>query len=206
MQHRAFVLVVLLMVVGGCASRHEYRHVYSLDAAVESPAAAESTGGGPEFELQRVLIPDYLDTTDIPQRVGAHEIRESSTGRFAERLSLGVTHALRSDVAARLPRDAITLSRSAAKPVRQILVTVDTFDVWPNGRCVLVADWTVLNADRKSVLSIDRGTFTTAPAGRNVTSDEEIVSAMAEAVRQLADSVAVTIKANAPSQVPDSGL
>ena len=43
------------------------------------------------MRLQRVLIPDYLDTTDIQLRVGAYEIHESATGRFGERLSLAIT-------------------------------------------------------------------------------------------------------------------
>jgi uncharacterized protein len=138
-----------------------------------------------------VLIPDYLDTTDILLRVGAHEIHESTTGRFGERLSLGVTQALRSDLAARLPLYTVTLAHRAEKPARQILVTVDAFDVWPTGRCVLVADWSILDADQRAVLSTDRGTFTTAAAANP--GDGAIVAAMADAVRQLADRIASTV-------------
>lgn len=124
----------------------------------------------------------------------AHEIHESCTGRFGERLSLAVTHALRSDLASRLPSYAITLARSADAPSRQIMVNVDAFDVWPTGRCVLVADWTILDADRRTLLSADRGTFTTAGAGANP-GDAAVVMAMAEAVRQLADRIASTADA-----------
>jgi uncharacterized protein len=106
-----------------------------------------------------VLITDYLDTTDILLRVGAHEIHESATGRFGERLSLGVTHALRSDLASRLPLYTIVLAQSAERPARQILFNVDAFDVRPTGRCVLVADWTILAADRRALLSADRGPY-----------------------------------------------
>jgi hypothetical protein len=55
----------------------------------------------------------------------------------------------------------------------------------------LVADWTILDTDRRTLLSADRGTFTTAAAGVN-SSDAAIVTAMAEAVRRLADRIAST--------------
>jgi uncharacterized lipoprotein YmbA len=129
--------------------------------------------------------------------VGAHEIHESATGRFGERLSLGITHALRSDLASRLPLYTIVLAQSAERPVRQILVNVDAFDVWPTGRCVLVADWTILDADRKALLSADRGTLTAAAAGVNP-GDGAIVTAMADAVRQLADRIASSAEALPP--------
>jgi hypothetical protein len=149
------------------------------------------------MQLQRVLIPDYLDTNDILLRVGAHEVHESATGRFGERLSLGVTHALRSDLAARLPLYTIALARSADRPARQILVNVDAFDVWPTGRCVLVADWTILDADRRTLLSADRGSFTIAAAGAHP-DDGAVIAAMADAVQQLADRIAATAEALPP--------
>src|SRR5580658_47957 len=160
MRLRPLALVAWISVATGCLSHHEYRHIYSLDGAMDVPTQAGTVAERPVIQLQRVLIPDDLDTPDILLRVGAHEIHESATGRFGERLSLGVTHALRSDLASRLPLYTIVLAQPAERPARQILVNVDAFDVWPTGRCVLVADWTLLDADRRTVLSAEGGTFT----------------------------------------------
>lgn len=197
MRLRRLALAALISMAAGCLSHREYRHIYSLDAALEAPAQAGAAAERRVMQLQRVLIPDYLDTTDILTRVGEHEIHESAAGRFGERLSLGITHALRSDLASRLPLYTITLARSADGAARQILVNVDAFDVWPTGRCVLVADWTILGADRRTPLFADRGTFTTAAAGANL-GDGAIVAAMADAVRQLADRIASTAEALPP--------
>jgi uncharacterized lipoprotein YmbA len=180
-----------MSIAAGCLSHREYLHIYSLDGALDAPAQAGAVAERPVMQLQRVLIPDYLDTTDILLRVGAHEMHESATGRFDERLSLGVTHALRSDLAARLPLYTVTLAQRAEKPARQILVTVDAFEVWPTGHCVLIAAWSILDADRRAVLSTDHGTFTTAAVGVNP-GDGAIVAAMADALRQLADRIAST--------------
>ena len=197
MRLRPLALVAWISVATGCLSHHEYRHIYSLDGAMDVPTQAGTVAERPVIQLQRVLIPDDLDTPDILLRVGAHEIHESATGRFGERLSLGITHALRSDLASRLPLYTIVLAQSAERPVRQILVNVDAFDVWPTGRCVLVADWTILDADRKALLSADRGTLTAAAAGVNP-GDGAIVTAMADAVRQLADRIASSAEALPP--------
>jgi uncharacterized protein len=193
MRLRLLALIALISVTAaGCLSHREYRHIYSLDGAADGSTQVGAVAERPVMQLERVLIPDYLDTTDILLRVGAHEIHESTTGRFGERLSLGVTHALRADLASRLPPYTIVLAQSPERPTRQIVVNVDAFDVWPTGRSVLVADWTILGADRKALLSADRGAFTTAAAEVNP-GDTAIVTAMADAVRQLADRIAVSV-------------
>jgi uncharacterized lipoprotein YmbA len=203
MRLRLVVLTALISMAAGCLSHREQRHLYSLDGAVDAPTHAGAISGQPTMLLERVLIPDYLDTTGILLRLDAHELRESTTGRFGERLSLGVTHALRSDLASRLPLYAIELAQSAEGSARQILVNVDTFVVWRTGRCVLVADWSILDADRRTLLSTDRGTFTTAAAGVNP-GDGLIVAAMADAVRQLADRIASTAEALPPRSATDT--
>jgi uncharacterized lipoprotein YmbA len=146
------------------------------------------------LQLQRVLVPDYLDTTDILLRVGTHELHESTSGRWGERLSLGITRALRADLAGQLALDVTSASEPGANFARQILVNVDAFDVWNDGRCVLIADWTILDTDRRAVLATGRGAFVTPPIrGRNP-SDGEIVTGMADAVEQLSASIARAAK------------
>jgi uncharacterized protein len=191
------VLIALISITAGCLSHRQYRHIYSLDSAVEVATPPGIDAERPVIQLERVLVPDYLDTTDIEMRVGAHEIRESATGRFAERLSLGVTQALRSELASRLAPYTVAIAHAAEAPARRILVNVDAFDVWPSGRCVLIADWSILEADRKSSLRADRGTFTTNAGGAEV-GDAALVAAMADTVRQLADRIAASVSALPP--------
>jgi uncharacterized protein len=197
MRFDQLALVALISVTAGCFSHGAYRHIYSLDGTVELAAQPGVAAERPVLQLQRVLVPDYLDTTDIQLRTGAHEIHESATGRFAERLSLGITHALRSDIASRLPLYTVALGHAGDAPARQILVNVEAFDVAPDGRCLLVADWSILDVDHRVSLAADRGTFTATAAGLK-TGDAAIVAAMAEAVRQLAERVAATVPAAPP--------
>jgi len=196
----ALILVALTSVVAGCISGRA-RQIYVLNDAVDTPLDSKAATGRTELQLERVLVPDYLDTTEILSRVGEHELHASSSGRWAERLSLGIMHALWADLAIRLPQDSVMFARAPEKSARQILVTVDAFDVWPNGRCVLAANWTILDTDRTVVLATGRGTFIVPSDGSAKPSDGVVVSAMAEALRQLAESIAQAAKA-----LPAQGL
>jgi uncharacterized lipoprotein YmbA len=191
------ISVALASVVAGCLSGRA-RQIYVLDDAVGIPPDYEPAAGRTELQLERVLIPDYLDTTDILSRVGEHELHASSSGRWGERLSLGIMHALWADLAKRLPQYRVMLARPVKKSARQILLNVDAFDVWSSGRCVLAANWTILDTDRTAVLAAGHGTFVVPPAAAGKPTDGAIVSAMAEALRQLAASIAVAAKALPP--------
>ena len=195
--HRPMTAAALIAILTGCISHGERRHIYALDAALDPPAHPEAATQGPELQLERVLVPDYLDTTDLVLRAGAHELRESPTSRFGERLSLSITHALRSELSARLPDETVALARPGDRSARRILVNVDAFDVWASGRCVLVANWTILAADRRAELTHGRGTFVAA-AGGGLSGDSATVSLMAQAVGQLAERIASAARALPP--------
>jgi uncharacterized lipoprotein YmbA len=193
----ALILVALTSVVAGCISGRA-RQIYVLNDAVDTPLDSKAATGRTELQLERVLVPDYLDTTEILSRVGEHELHASSSGRWGERLSLGIMHALWADLAIRLPQDRVMFARAPEKSARQILVNVDAFNVWPNGHSVLAANWTILDTDRTVVLAAGRGTFIVPPDRSGKPSDGAVVSAMADALRQLAESIALAAKALPP--------
>ena len=193
----ALTSVALTSVVAGCTSGRP-RQIYVLTDAVDTPMDNKAAVGRTELQLERVMVPDYLDTTEILSRAGEHELQSSASGRWAERLSLGIMHALWADLAIRLPQDRVVFARAPEKSAEQILVNVDAFDVWPNGHCVLAANWTILATDRTVVLATGRGTFVVPPDRSSKPSDGAVVSAMAEALRQLAESIAVAAQALPP--------
>ncbi len=197
MRLMALICVALTAVVAGCISGRA-RQIYVLNDAVDTASDNKAAKGRTELQLERVLVPDYLDTTEILSRVGEHELHASSSGRWAERLSLGIMHALWADLAIRLPQDSVIFARAPENAARQILVSVDAFDVWPNGHCVLAANWTILDTDRTVVLAAGGGTFIVPAEGSGKPSDGAIVSAMAEALGQLAESIALAAKALPP--------
>lgn len=199
MIRRSLLLLVLNSVVAACISS-PVPATYVLSHAVDFTKDTESASG-PVVQLRRVLVPGYLDTTDMIERVGQYQLKSSSTGRWGERLSLGITHALGSDLAVRLPTNTVTFDHPAEKSVRQILVSVDRFDVWRDGHCVLTANWSILETHGGAVLAEGRGNFVTTPVRGGNPGDGAIVAGMADAVSELADSITSAAK-GLPSPPP----
>jgi hypothetical protein len=162
-----------------------------------------SPSGGPmarkqRLELRRILIPDYLDSTDILTRSGSDEVKTSATGRWGERLSEGLTHAVGADLAARMPGYSIVRDGSGGAQ-RQLRITISALDLWPDGRCVLAASWSVVDQDRSTAETTGSGTFDSpATGGAAAGSDANLVDAMARTVGKMADAIASDATAPAP--------
>jgi uncharacterized lipoprotein YmbA len=163
--------------------------VYILgDPARSAPGVIDETGL-PHLELKTVTVPDYLDTTDILRRSASNEVVTSPAGRWGERVSLGITHALAIDLAARLPNIVIE-SRGAYEPARRLLVDVERFEIGADGRCTLTARWRITTADSKVAANSEQGSFIVAATA---TSDAAVTLAMTSAIDQLAARIAVTV-------------
>jgi len=202
---RGFVQLGAAWLVGaGCAS-NPTPHLYLLGRPAESWSAPASPSGAPRVQVCPILVPDYLDTTELVLRRGTHELKVSSGARWGERLSVGLTAALAADLAARLPEDWVTLDPSAEKAARRVIVTVTAFDVWPDGHCVLAAGWTVRAGNGATALGEGRGTFAIPAAGADPVGNAAIVAAMAQAAGRLADSVALALTAVPGAPTPGAG-
>jgi uncharacterized lipoprotein YmbA len=192
----AFVIAVVSLLVA--CSTTPLPHTYVLGTPAESRPGVLNEAGRPVIELPTVALPDYLDNTDIMVRDGQNGLAASSTGRWGERLSLGITHALEADLAPRLPGVVVTHTGIQGQPSVSLLVNVVTFDVHPDGQCVLTARWTIPGDNGEAATISQQGTFVTQAARTAGTSgllpDAAIVSAMAAAVDQLADRIAMSLR------------
>jgi uncharacterized lipoprotein YmbA len=190
-------VLVWLFAMTGCAAAPP-RRIYELAGAASPQArsAAPAAPAAPVLHLAAVRVPDYLDSNDIVLRVGQHQLQTVSTARWGERLSAGLTHALASDLAERLPSIAVTADPSGDAAAARVFVSVETFDVWADGHCVLKASWTIVPSRQEDVPDhheavprVGAGTFVSSPDA-TVTGDAAVVNGMAAAVEKLADSLA----------------
>jgi len=158
--------------------------------------AGDSSPPKPLLEVRRVLVPDYLDNADILMRLGSDEVKASSSGRWGERLSLGLTHAIGADLAARLPQYSIVQDGSS-NPQRQLRITITALDLWQNGRCVLSANWSLVDQDSRVPVTSGSGMFDSPSAGDATSiTDSRLVEAVARAIEKLADSIVPYAQAN----------
>lgn len=190
MNMRSIFLTAGLLLLVGCSTGPAPRtFVLSTPATVTDGVVPES--GRPIVELKPVSLPDYLDTSDILIRNGLNELTVSPTARWGERLSIGVTHALAGALVTRLPGMTVVTTSVHRQPVRLVLVDIESFDIFPDGRSVLIARWTIEGPDRRAPAIIERGSVTTHAVGG--LSDAAIVAAMAEAIEKLAGHVAAAV-------------
>ncbi len=182
----------MLAMLAGCASNPD-QTVYAMPAATSPQAGLPVAPGTLALKLRPVILPDYLDTTDLVTRTGQYKIEASRTGRWGERLSKGVTRSLAADLGTRLHAYVVP-DGPTEPPSVQIEVTVSAFDVTP-AASVLAASWTVMwQGDRRAPVTRN-GTFTTSVAQPG--GDLAVVAAMAETVAKLSDGIAATARVDA---------
>jgi hypothetical protein len=144
--------------------------------------------------VRPVRLPDYLDTRDLLVREG-NRLIPSTTGQWAERLSVGMTRALALALGTQLPNAALFTTDPVQRPARQILVDVTSFEARADQEVVLAAHWTFTDGPgRSSLLSEDA--VLVEPTGS--TRDEAVVNAMNRAVEALASQIAARIKRSVP--------
>jgi uncharacterized protein len=162
--------------------------LYTLDTP-SSVADVPPLGAKPMvIEIVRVTVPDELDTQDIVLR-NADTLQRSSEGRWASRLSLGITDRLTERLAARRPAALITDRPQASTPPYRVLINISRLDVTAAGTARLDADWMIVPRDAAKPILRDRARFTaTGP----VATDPDVVALVGGLLDRLAGAIDVT--------------
>jgi uncharacterized lipoprotein YmbA len=185
MKHAPWCILPIAAALAGCASNPD-QSVYVMAAPDSIISGRPAAAGGLALKLRPVIIPDYLDTTDLVTRTGPHDIAASRTGRWGERLSKGVTRSLAADLCHRL--QAYVVSDG---PAVQIDVMISAFDV-TTAASVLTASWTVVWPGDGRQPVAGHGIFSASVAQPG--GDLAVVGAMADAVAELSDGIAATAR------------
>ena len=184
---RAWKLIAVVLSLTGCVGGAvSQRYVLSEPVAL-------SAAGMTFLQVEPASLPAYLDNASILVRRGSYALVSSRTGHWGERLSLGITHALGADLARKLPAYRVGFERAAAPGGIRLQLDVDSFDLYPDGHCVLAAGWAVVQKSGAAPSAVGQGVFE-IPASKVVKVDDEVlVAAMAGAIGQLADAIAATL-------------
>lgn len=192
MMPRIVLSIITLALLAGCASLPAPR-IYVLDPPGAGASPVVSLRDFPQVALLPVVVPDYLDTTDILLRGDGHEIVARDGARWGERLSVGVTHALAAALQARRPDLGIASAAAVDDRPRRLLVHIDALDTWPDGRCTLSARWTLLDGDGQTVLASLAARFSIPAAATPAPGDADIVESVSRIVGELAQAIAASL-------------
>lgn len=185
-----FAASALMVAACGSVGPSPKTYVLGPPPTVDEAASAPLLGQ-PVIEIKRVLMPDYLDVSDILVRRSANLVEASRTGRWRERLSVGVSHALAAGLSHRLPEFVVATSTPPDTPACELLLDVQAFEADASGRVVFAAQWRVLDGASHDTLAGERVSLTDPVVGAG---DEPVVAAMSRIMEDLAERIATTVR------------
>jgi len=142
-----------------------------------------------------VMMPGYLDRSQIVIRTGADTVEILTFHRWAEPLEDGIARVLAEEVAARVPTERVVIfpwRGVVARTIQyQVVVAVLHFDGRPGSDVTLDARWRILAADGRE-LAFRRSTVI---QGVERSGYEPMVAAMGRALSTLGQEIATEIRA-----------
>lgn len=176
--------LLALAALSGCAAPPVQFYTLGAPAIAQADAAIPATV--PVLNVSHVALPDYLDSQDILTRQG-DRLDRSTNGRWASRLSQGVTDLLAAKLGQDWPGYMVTTQPLAESPALRLAVNISRMDIDSSGQGSLAADWALIPADEHQPILRSRGSFTTQG---NITTDAGKVALTRELVEQLASRIA----------------
>ncbi len=188
----ASALAAIGFVLTACGSGPPPPVTYVIGPPPIMSASAQPLIGRPVVEVKPVLLPDYLDVSDLMVRRSDNVVAPSLTGRWGEHLSVGVTRALTLDLQQRLPGLVVTRIAPLDRPTLRVFVDIDDFEPRADGMVVLVARWRLVDPASLVSLAGERVSLTESSTG---SSDASMAAGMSRAVDDLTAPVAAAVRA-----------
>lgn len=180
--HAALAMLTAL-AVAACAAPPLRLYTLNDPAALGSPSHLQP--GAPVIEVDRLTLPDYIDTLDILLRHGS-VLERSAGARWASRLSILATNLLTAQLATRAPGALVTDQWRGTAPDYRIIVQVTRLDVTTAGVASLDAYWQIVPRDPQLQTLRDRTQIRlTGP----VATDQEAVALETELFERLAGAI-----------------
>lgn len=205
----ALVVTAMALTLAGCAGVADPTKYYVLSSSsagpsgspripASSPAAGVAVGVGP------VMIPGYLNRTQIVTRSGSDEVEVSTYHRWAEPLENGIAQVLANDLATQIGSERIAVFPWRGGIARvldyQVAVVVLRFEGMPGGQVTLDARWRLVGRDGQE-LALKRSTMSEPAAGSGY---QSLVVGMNRLLNALAREISAEILTRADARASGS--
>ena len=181
--------VTFCLSLTGCSSAPLRLYTLQGPATSGMPVTGPVMSSAPVIEVRRVALPNYLDSQDIMVRDGS-VLRRSPNGRWAERLSDGITDMVTARIGAARP-DLVVTEQSLARPASaHLVVTLSRLDIAQSAPSAMEASWAFVPTNENEPENVERATFTSNDAAG---SDEQNVAIINSLVSQLSDRIASSL-------------
>ncbi len=189
----AAISLLALLLLCGCASKAtNYYVLHSLQS--EAPGVkmtkAESDltiGVGP------IKIPEYLDRPQMVTRSTPNSLQFAEFDKWAEPLEKNLARVLAENLSILLSTDRVVVFPWAGSThvLYQVTVDVSQMEYTPNGKALLIADWSVFGNNGEKLLEIKRSRIVEPVQS---TGFEAIASAQSRAVEDMSREIAACIE------------
>lgn len=176
-------LAVTGLLLSGCASAPIQFYTLGAPAIASTTTALGPTT--PVVTVDPVQVPDYLDSQDMLVRHG-DVLDRSPHGRWASRLSRGVTDLVTARLSQIWPSVFVTSQSSASTPGTRLNITVTRLDIATDGLGTLEADWSFIPTNEKKPVLHHRASFT---ARGSIVTDAGNVALTRDLVEQLSTAI-----------------
>ncbi|MCH4090418.1 PqiC family protein [Acetobacter sp.] len=183
--------LVFAVSLTGCSSPPLRLYTLAGPATTVPLSSGPLAPTAPTLEISRVSLPDYLDSQDILTRNG-QAIERSPNGRWAERLSNGITDLITARLSAARPDMFVTeQAPPGSASVSRIRTAVTRLDIPASGRAFLDANWTYIAGDDHISTRTDRVQLTSSVTDNGT--DAKIVETTNDLVSQLSKAIASSL-------------
>lgn len=126
-----------------------YNLLQETDRLTEAQSKQVTLGIGP------IQLPPYLDRPQMIRRTSANKVLIFETHRWEIPLDESISKVIQSDFAKLTPANHfIDFPWYRSTPVKwQLILTINRFDADITGKCILEADWKLLDARRNTIAS-----------------------------------------------------
>lgn len=177
--------VLAAVLLTGCAAPP--LRLYTLGDPPPTEDAKPLPRGAPVIEVDRLVLPDALDSDDLLLTDGNVVVR-SRTGRWVSRLSLLATGLVTSQLARRAPDALVTDQWPIKAPDYRVMIGIDRLDIARKGWAVMDANWQIFARDRGPESQSPRGHVQIKLTGATAT-DRDIVRLETALFDRLADRI-----------------
>lgn len=134
-----------MLLLAGCAAPP--LRLYTLGDSPVSENVKSLPRGAPVIEVDRLILPNALDSEDILLTDG-NVVERSRTGRWVSRLSLLATDLMTSQLARRAPDALVTDQWPIEAPDYRVMIGIDRLNVARKGSAVMDANWQIFAQNR----------------------------------------------------------
>lgn len=196
---RLLLLAIIILgtstVMAGCGSSPATRY-YVLAPLSETEGSNKPAGNkdDPALGIGPVQFPKYLDRPQIVTRSSRNQIDIGDFDQWAEPLKNNFTKVIAENLAILIPRERIVVYPwSRSTPIgHQVLIEVTRFEGELGGDSLLTARWSILDKDKKRVLSRRTSNLRETSNGSGF---KGTVSAMNRTLEELSREIAAALKA-----------